>query len=190
VYFEEAPILLSSHFFSQTIPTWRLKCLAPSIIYRITEESFKATVSENKEEFEQLMQKRDRHQLSPDAFQLFPCNYCQSRHSEFDCPKLHFRPLRSCVVSKGSPPLKVKKQPKYPSQLRIPRLRSSALKYYSGIKETLSKDDFDQIEGETHGSTIRIKTDDISEDSLVILSTPETIATAMIQILEKQLRIL
>lgn len=43
---------------------------------------------------------RDRIKNFDNEYEVFKCEFCESCHTKFDCPKLHYIPLRKHAVDK------------------------------------------------------------------------------------------
>ena len=43
---------------------------------------------------------RDKCKNIPDEFEILKCRHCNTNHTQFDCPKLHFIPITQHLVNK------------------------------------------------------------------------------------------
>lgn len=82
---------------------------------------------------------RDKDRFNPNDLETEICELCtetKARHTFFDCPKLHFIPIRNIVVDQTlkKNPQKMKEMMKWVGRKRVPKTHMSSLKLYSELE--------------------------------------------------------
>ena len=78
---------------------YTLKSMSYSILYYINNEDLITQLQQTNLDYEHFCSQRDKHHISLDSFELYECEHCVGEfHSKFNCPRLHFIPIKQHVV--------------------------------------------------------------------------------------------
>lgn len=97
---EDNPFLINLHFITKRRPNFEVKSLVYSVLYHLEFEKLIAILEESPMDYELYSYLRDKNKNVIDELEVFPCEYCKTKHTKFNCPKLHFIPITQHVINK------------------------------------------------------------------------------------------
>jgi hypothetical protein len=77
-----------------------VKSLVYSVLYHLEHDKLIDILEESPMDYELYSYLRDKNKNVIDEFEVFPCEHCKTKHTKFNCPKLHFIPITQHVVNK------------------------------------------------------------------------------------------
>lgn len=99
---------------------YTIKSLSYSVLYWLSNEDMTALLRQNNIDYEHFCLQRDKHHISIDSFELYQCQNCVGEfHNKFNCPRLHYIPIRSTIILRYLKKLKNNKQVR-DKQIRYP----------------------------------------------------------------------
>ena len=94
--------LLSLDFIKNRILKYDIVSNDYSILYTLSEENIKEALKSSKVDYELFCLIKDREEYVMDELNIYPYELCKDKfHNKFDCPKIHFYPLRQMVIYKN-----------------------------------------------------------------------------------------
>lgn len=96
-----APFLLGLEFITHRRPSYEIKSLEYSIIYGLTYERLIQSLRKSRGDYEYLCFLRDKSKHVVDEFEISHCKNCNTKHTRFLCPKLHFVPIKQQCINRA-----------------------------------------------------------------------------------------
>ena len=95
------PFLMGLEFLHLRPPNYEIKSLEYSFTYNLPYEGLVGSLMKSCGDYEYFCFLRDKHDNEPDEFEILRCEHCESRHTKFTCPALHYMPFREHLIGKS-----------------------------------------------------------------------------------------
>lgn len=111
--------LLSFKFLFHKEMNYDIKCEDYCVIYKLSSEDLRNIIEGNPYNYQYYCMMKDKDKNDPSEFETLNCDICKSlsRHTVFNCPKIHYIPLKQLVIIRYNE--KKEEKPKYKLPLNI-----------------------------------------------------------------------
>lgn len=111
--------MISLGFLKNRKFRFALKSKEYSVLYYLTREDFESCLKENEFDYQLWCSAKDKDEYLFGENEIYECKVCQKdeKHDPFDCPKLHYLPIKQHIINKHLHDIKMKKM----SRLKIQR---------------------------------------------------------------------
>lgn len=127
--------MLSMYFFANKKVNYDVVCKKYTIIYSLKQEALQELLLTNPYCYELYCMNRDKDKCNENDLEIMSCELCRetkAHHTLFECPKLHFMPIRNMLILKtlSKDPTKIKRVMNSKKRKREPRPTYKPLKLY------------------------------------------------------------
>ena len=108
---DSKPRIFSLDFIKNHSCNYNVKSLSYSVLYCLSREEFMNSLKSSEMDFQLFCVLRDRDEYLLDENNLYECEVCDKEyHNKFQCPRLHYLPLKQNLIFKSLNADKKKKQ--------------------------------------------------------------------------------
>lgn len=118
---------MNSDFITLARQSYDIRSKDYSIVHRLRFEDFKAILVNFAKDYEFYCFLRERSKYILDEYETVRCERCSAKHTKFDCPKLHFIPLKEHIIQRELHSRILKKNNRQQTFERISRRKDNAL---------------------------------------------------------------